>query len=141
MDKLDKLAEELHNGWWKFQLSHGLKLGPDKIDERTKPAQPKKNWMHPHMSAWSGKCTTDKNQDRYEAAIILHNWFAGNLTKESLAKMIHESWREWMKITGNHNHPHDHPFEHEKAHAKDPREHSEQADRVIRFLEFNFPKK
>ena len=140
MDKLDLLAEVLHNGWWKFQLDHGLRLGPDKIDERTVPAAPKAEWMHPHLVNWSGKCTTDKNQDRYEAALILHSWFNENVTEECLAEKIHESWREWLRVVGSKNHPHNHPYKDAGAHATDPREHSIQAKRVLEFLKENFPK-
>lgn len=140
MDRLDQLAEILHNGWWKYQVDLGIKLGPDKIDDRNEPDSTK--WTHPHLTSWSSKATAEKNQDRFEAALILNAWFRGTLTTENLPELIHESWREWLKVVavpGQQPHPHDKPYA--EVHANNGgREHVIQAQRVYVHLEKTYPR-
>ena len=86
MDKMEQIANVLHDGWWDYQVKKGRELGPQK-DSKT----------HPHMVPWSALDEESRNQDRFIAAAILIDYAGGNLPLDinRVAKVIHEAWVHW----------------------------------------------
>ena len=121
MDKLEQIADALHQGWLEYQRRAGRALGP----ERTPKTQP-------HKLPWSDLDEESRNQDRFIAAVLLADWIRGALAKDDLPRAIHETWMLWEHLHGN-SHPHAQPYP--MAHAHGPDEHALQASRIAAFLE------
>lgn len=120
VDRMEQIAEALHNGWWSHTARlPGMRLGPrdDGGD------------AHPHLAPWSAKDDGGRNQDRFQAAVLLSRRVATfhDVTPEE----IHEAWRLWVDL---HRGEHCHARPYEEVHAGDPREHGDQAARVNRLL-------
>jgi hypothetical protein len=116
VNKLEQLAEQLHEGWREHQAGRGRVLGPART-ERT----------HPHMLPWAELDDDSRDQDRFMAAVVLDDWCRGRLSREDLPRAIHEAWRRWVGLLGR-PHPHALPFD--VAHAKGAEEHDVQARRL-----------
>ncbi len=109
-DPLEAVAEQLHVGWRKWMLDNGYAWGPERSDDLK---------QHPHIIAWSQKESFERNQDRFQAAIILNKWAKNEiLSEEDLARSIHQTWGAWMYIRGNPDRKHSHLVSYEDAHIK-----------------------
>lgn len=113
LNPLDGLAEILHDKWCEWKSGQGV--------------------PHNHLGPWMNKKVHEQNQDRYQAALILHGWLSGKITRENLPEVIHETWREWMKLTGIKK-SYDRPFEEIHGPGKDAGEHPIQAPKVYEYL-------
>jgi hypothetical protein len=120
MDKLERVAERLHEAWCDYQIARGRVLGPKRTDE-----------THPHLLPWARLDLEAQNQDRYIAAHLLARAAAGELVREQLPSAIHDIWVQWEVLHGN-VHPHALPFAVAHSHGAD--EHPLQADRVSALL-------
>jgi len=116
MDLLEKLAEQLHEGWMDYQIGRGVIFGP--IRTAT---------THPHLVPWSQLDVEDQSQDRFIAASLLEQWACGRLAVADLPIAIHEAWRRYVTILGR-SHPHAKPFA--TAHAASSDDHGPQARRA-----------
>jgi len=116
MDKLEQIAEQIHEGWRDHEARRGRVFGSDRTDK-----------THPHMVPWSQLDDESRSQDRFIAAVVLHDWSRGNLTAEQLPRAIHEAWRQWVRINGRAHH-HAQPYE--VVHPTGSREHALQASRI-----------
>lgn len=124
MDPLSQLAEVLHDGWREHMRQLGYTLG----------SRDEAKMTHPHLIPWATKTEEEKNQDRYQAAVIIRKWYHEGLAEDQIPKLIHDSWRDWMKLTGKSGtKPHDKPYE--EAHADGPRDHGTQAPFVWKYLQ------
>jgi len=116
MDKLEKVAEQIHEGWREYQTQLGRVFGPERNDR-----------THPHMIPWSQLDNESQNQDRFIAAIVLDEWSRGRLTCDQLPRAIHDTWSRWVRLQGR-THPHANPFE--IVHPTGSDEHQLQAQRL-----------
>jgi hypothetical protein len=89
---IDKVAEMLHNTWWKLELDKGFTLGPR--DEAGK--------RHPHLIPWSAKTERERAQDYYQAVRVLlllrENREADN---ETIGQRIEDALVEFRKAVGS----------------------------------------
>lgn len=120
MDKLERVAQELHEGWREYKSERRWVYGPTRTSN-----------THPHLIAWHQLDNESQNQDRFIAAILLREFADGNLTSEILPAAIHDGWTLWERIHGR-SHPHALPYA--EVHAEDPGEHAVQAARVAAVL-------
>jgi len=122
---LELIAELLHFGWRDYKLDAGFRYG---VDRRPEAKQ------HPHICAWSEKNLVDRNQDRFQAALILDAWTRGEVTEANLPEKIHEVWVQWVFVVGNKS---DHATRYANAHKrpKGPEEHETQAKLLIKVLQ------
>src|SRR5882724_10873816 len=116
MDLLEKLAEQLHDGWMDYQLGRGVIFGP------TRTAT-----THPHLVPWSQLDLESQSLDRFIAASLLEQWACGRLAVAELPMAIHEAWRRYVTILGR-SHPHAKPFT--TAHPAGAEDHAPQALRA-----------
>lgn len=122
-DRMEQLAEALHDGWWQFHRDQGWTLGPERDRERK---------IHPHLVAWSALDDSSRNQDRFEAAVLLGRWSSDQSWRVTPTE-LHEAWRSWIVVHGG-DHPHAKPYA--DAHPQDDaQEHAAQAARVNELLE------
>lgn len=120
MDKLEQVAEALHEGWREYQLRRGRIYGPNRTAG-----------THPHLVDWAGLDTESRNQDRFIAALLLRLWADRVLAATLLPAAIHDAWVTWERVNSN-AHPHAKPFA--QAHGGGPEEHELQAQRVLAIL-------
>jgi cation transport regulator ChaB len=113
MDKLELVAQALHEGWRSYHVATGRRYGP--VRSAT---------THPHLVAWSSLDTESQNQDRFIAALLLRDWAEGRLAPGQLPAAIHDAWTCWEHLQGN-VHPHAGPFA--EVHAEGEDEHAVQA--------------
>jgi hypothetical protein len=118
MDRVELIAQELHDGWWEFKLAEGTSLGPRNLKGK-----------HPHMVPWESLGDESRNQDRFQASLLLHNWLATG--KEVKPEEIHQAWVLWEQLNES-NHPH--AKDYATAHGEGPGEHKFQAARVNELL-------
>ena len=128
MDIIEQVAAALHEGWLCYYDAQGYKFGP--VSDRTAK-------KHAHFIPWSALDEEAKNQDRFQATVLLLAWKAGDISEINLPKQIHEVWRKWEQISrpleGKGPHPHDGPFA--EKHPSDPEEHFTQAKHVWAVLQ------
>lgn len=117
---LEAIAAALHQGWMDCEHAHGVVYGP----ERTATT-------HPHYLPWPSLDTDSQNQDRYIAAVLLHDWQRGELAVADFPAAIHDAWAEWSRLQGE-NHRHARPYA--EAHRDGDDEHTRQAVRVALLL-------
>jgi hypothetical protein len=127
----ERVAEAIHDGWWIAMQARGYSLGPRDRENRT----------HPHLLPWSACGPDNNNQDRFEAALVLHYLHGREGTDPSVrptddevAAQIHDAWVEYMMVEGRGDHPHAHHRweDHDDAGRT---EHLEQARQVLRVWE------
>ena len=125
MDRLEQIAEALHDGWWDYRKRKGWILGPRSNVHK----------QHPHMAPWWQLNNEAQNQDRFIAAIILWHWL--NTGRGVTPKMIHETWRKWEDAHAR-EHPHSIPYGQAHSHIDsnkiEDNEHQLQAGRVNHLL-------
>jgi hypothetical protein len=80
MDKLEPIAEKLHEAWMEYQTKYGRVFGP----ERTPTT-------HPHMLPWDQLDGPSQNQDRFIAAVVLDEWARGRLAVEDVPPLSQTS--------------------------------------------------
>ena len=124
VDLVEKVGEKLHQGWMQSKKQVGVKYGA----ERTRTT-------HPHLVTWQELDDLEaKNQDRFQASLILNAWKKGKITEKNLPAAIHNSWVVWEEIHGN---AHPHALSYEAAHLESPGEHAIQAGLVWPILPVN----
>lgn len=120
-DKLERVAQAVHEGWREYQLARGRVYG----SERTAST-------HPHLVAWAELEAEAQNQDKFIAALLLRLWIEKRLQRSSLPAAIHDSWVVWEQVNGK-SHPHAKAFA--VAHSHGAEEHDLQATKIASILE------
>ena len=122
MDLVEQIAAKLHEGWMQHKQSAGFTPGPERTDT-----------THPHLVDWTELNDIEaQNQDRFQAALILHAYSQQNITHENLPAMIHNFWVVWEQV---HGVSHRHAQAYEEAHPNGADEHAIQADLIWPILQ------
>ena len=89
---IDKIAETLHDTWWKLKLGAGFTLGPRVTGLK---------W-HPHLIPWSAKTEQEREQDRYQAVRVFLLFRENReANDETIGQWIEDAMEEFRKAAGN----------------------------------------
>ena len=116
----ERIAEAIHDGWWETMVEDGYTLGPRDDTRRT----------HPHLRPWRELPDENNEQDRSQARKVLALLRTNAITSAAdIARAIHDSWVQYVVVSGHEDHPHAHQAWDEDARGK--REHLRQAAKVL----------
>jgi hypothetical protein len=118
-DRIEQVAQTLHDAWWEYKRNQGFTLGPRDMARKT----------HPHLMHWESMDIESRNQERFQASVLLAPRV--QTLNDVAPSEIHEAWRLWEQVH-RRQHPHDQPFS--EAHAQDVCEHEAQAAKVNELL-------
>lgn len=115
-DRVETVAQCLHDEWWKYKSEEGFVLGPTRDSAKK---------THPHLVPWTALSTEEQNQDRFIASQLLAKHFIEG--RPVTPQSIHDAWCLWVACHDG-CHPHLKPFS--VAHARGPGEHEAQTRKI-----------